>query len=166
MAEARRTGNPTTVHNGAYGTRPTQVGMNDRSPVPSTQARGVSQAVEQVDVKGLPEGLARSIVSLQRQVQGATDQSKSGPFANGNLILNWAWVNGSISGSLPVASTLNVIPHGLGRVPQGYVIVDISGGYFGIGIVRYAWDDKTISLFGQKVNWSGSPNVLVSVYVF
>lgn len=167
MADSRRSGNPTTLHQGNYGPNPVPVSMNDRTPTPQTQTRGVAQAVEQVDVKGLPEGLARSVVSLQRQVQQATDQTKSSPFANGNLILNWTFVNGSIgAGPAPVASTLNVIPHGLGRVPQGYIIVDVTGGYFGIGIVRYAWDERTISLFGQKVNWSGSSNVTISLFVF
>lgn len=166
MADARRTGNPSTAQNGAYGSNPTVVGMNSRVPTPQTQGRGVAQSVEQVDTAGLPEGLARSVVSLQRQVQSATDQTKSGPFANGNLVANWTFVNGSISGGLPIASTLNVIPHGLGRVPQGYMVVDMTGGYFAFLPVRYAWDDKTITLFGQKQNWSGSANVTISLYVF
>lgn len=159
--------NPTNVIQGDYGSvNPVTPAIYRAPPKPQTQQRPPVQAKEQFVDPQDPASIARAVNNLQQTINQATEQVKGVPFANGNLIQNVTFVNGSISGGLPVSSTLTVIEHKLGRQPVGYQVVDISGGYFGIGIVRYAWDDKTISLFGQKVNWTGSSNVIISVYVF
>lgn len=159
--------NPTNVIQGAYGSvNPVTPAIYRAPPKPQAQNRSPVQAKEQMVDPQDPASIARAVNQLQQNVAAATEQVKGIPFANGNLIENVTFVNGSISGGLPVASTLTVVEHRLGRQPKGYIVTSISGGYFGIGIVRYAWDDRTISLFGQKVNWTGSTQVLISVYVF
>jgi hypothetical protein len=77
---------------------------------------------------------------------------------NFELLSNMALLGGTVIRNVVVATGANrQFSHGLGRVPQGFIVIDRTAGT--ANLTRVSWDDKFIT-------FTVLANVTVSLYVF
>lgn len=155
-------GKPTNVVNGNYGSQNPVTPAIYRAPQkPQTQQRGTAQQLEQTLDPQDPESMVRTVMQLQRNVDEATSQAKSGPFANGNLIKNVTVVQGTY----PAGGNRTTVQHGLGRTPTGYFITKLRGGYVLYPVMMSA-DERTMSLWMQYGLLTGNTTCTMDIFVF
>jgi|SRR6185312_3954779 len=95
-----------------------------RAITPSIQHRGPALPIETFSDEQLDGATRRALIQIQQNVRQAFGQSRSSPFSGANLVQGVTLEQGGANGASP-----NIIAHGLGVTPSGFVILSTLGGY-------------------------------------
>jgi hypothetical protein len=79
-----------------------------------------------------------------------TQELQSSARATTQQLAKNARLNGSVVIEVELGAGGNTTRHPLGRIPQGWLIVDATGGV--PAVYRQAWDEETISLVSSTDN--------------